>query len=461
MTLDHLAVSTDWIRVLTLQDYNTRIVVIGTICLGIAAGLIGSFTLLRKRALLGDALAHATLPGIAIAFVLATILGWNAKSLPLLLLGAAASGLIGIAAIAYLKGAVRVREDAALGIVLSVFFGAGVAVLSFIQQLPNGRSAGLESFIYGKTASLIAADAWLMLLTALLCILVCSLLFKEWKLLCFDEGYAGSRGYPTIPLDIALMTTVVLVTIVGLQAVGQVLIIALLIIPAVSARFWTERLEIMVVLSAGLGAVSCFVGVLLSALFPDLPSGPMIVLAAATLFAIGFVFGTTNGWLMRHFQRVHLLRRMEREHLLRAMYEEAEREGADIASMHFSRQVLENRITTSPARLRKSLNRAVAEGLLQSLSSDNFVFSTEGRLEASRLVREHRLWELYLITHADVAPARVDHEADRIEHVLEPELIAELQSQLEKDGVAVRGIPPNPHDPTPSTVGASQEAAKI
>ncbi len=444
-----------WFRVLTMEDYNTRIVVLGAVSLGVAAGLIGTFTLLRKRALLGDALAHATLPGIGMAFIMASFWDWNAKSLPLLLCGAAASGILGVAAISYLKTAVRLREDAALGIVLSVFFGAGVAILSVIQQVPNGRAAGLEGFIYGKTASLVAADAWLMLATAVGCTVICLLLFKEWKLLCFDEGFAGSRGYPTLLLDVVLMLTVVLVTIVGLQAVGQVLIIALLIIPAVSARFWTEHLGVMTVTAAVLGATSCYLGVVFSAVLPKLPSGPMIVLVAASLFAVSYIFGRTNGVLFRYLRRRRMNLRMEREHLLRGMYESSERDGPGKGRLSTTPKILFEERGWETLGLKGAVRRAMSEGLVELDGADHYALTEIGWTEAARLVREHRLWELYLITHADVAPSRVDHEADRIEHVLEPELIEELQALLAQDGVAATGMPRNPHADEPASAATT------
>ncbi len=433
-------------RVLTFQDYNTRVVVLGTAGLGIAAGLIGCFTLLRRRALMGDALAHATLPGIGVAFIIANQLGIFEKSLLLLLTGAATSGLLGVATIAYLRNAVCLREDAALGIVLSVFFGAGVAILSLIQQLPTGSAAGLEAFIYGKTASMIAFDAWLILGTATICILASIFFFKEWKLLCFDEGFASSRGYPTMLLDALLMATVVLVTIVGLQAVGLVLMIALLIIPAVSARFWTDNLKWMMIVSATVGAMSCFTGAIISAVFTKLPSGPMIVLVSACMFALSLCFGRKRGAMIRFLRRRQMNHKMDREHLLREMYEfsEENRDSDKPSPISFERLLTER--SWSRYRLRRSIERARRENLVTEGPGNEISFTSAGHVEAARLAREHRLWELYLITYADIAPSRVDHEADRIEHVLEPALIAELESLLGSPS-SLEGVPPSPHMP--------------
>ncbi|MEZ6078724.1 MAG: metal ABC transporter permease [Pirellulaceae bacterium] len=154
-----LALSEALWRIVWLRDYNTRIVLLGTVLLGLAAGQLGVYLLLRRRVLIGDAISHATLPGVAIAFLWSVSLGQE-KSLGLLLFGAAVSGSLGGMAVLFLRHAAKIREDAALGIVLSVFFGAGVVLLSIAQQ-SGGNAAGLESFIYGKAAAMTSEDVWL------------------------------------------------------------------------------------------------------------------------------------------------------------------------------------------------------------------------------------------------------------------------------------------------------------
>ncbi|MCZ7637823.1 MAG: metal ABC transporter permease [Verrucomicrobia bacterium] len=278
---------------LRLQDYNTRVVVLGTTLLGLAAGVVGSFTLLRKRALMGDALSHAMLPGIGLAFMISVAAGGTGKSLPVLLTGATLSGLLGLGTVLAVRHFTRLKEDTALGIVLSVYFGAGVAVLGVVQRMGEGHSAGLESFIYGKAASLVAADTAVIAVASALVIGVSALLFKEFRLLCFDAGYAATQGWPVVRLDLVMMSLVVVVTVIGLQAVGLVLIIALLIIPAAAARFWTERLRTLTWIAAGMGAASCAIGAAASALLPNLPSGAMIVLVSTGLFLLSLL-GVAN-----------------------------------------------------------------------------------------------------------------------------------------------------------------------
>ena len=311
----------EWSRVLTLRDYNTRVVVTGTTVLGLAAGVLGCFALLRKRALMGDALSHATLPGIGIAFMAAVNAGASGKSLPLLLAGATISGLLGLACILLIRNLTRLKEDTALGIVLSVFFGVGVAVLGVAQRMGGGHSAGLESFIYGKTASMTAADAALISAVAVIVLAACVLLFKEFRVLCFDAAYARTQGWPVVLLDVAMMTLIVAVTVIGLQAVGLILVIALLIVPAAAARFWTERLGAMTVIAGVFGALSGLIGSAVSALLPNLPSGAMIVLTGAAMFLFSMAFGSARGVLVRWLNRRAFENKVRRQHLLRAAYE--------------------------------------------------------------------------------------------------------------------------------------------
>ena len=436
---DALPTAEDWARVLTLRDYNTRLVVFGTFALGLAAGLVGSFTLLRKRALMGDALSHATLPGIAIAFIVATAMGGAAKSLVVLLIGAVVTGVLGVATILALRQYTRLKEDAALGVVLSVYFGAGVAMLGIVQQLGSGSAAGLESFIYGKTASMVPGDVWLIGGVGVAAAVVCGLLFKEFKLLCFDADYARAQGWPTLTLDVVMMGLVVAVTVVGLQAVGLVLVIAMLIIPAAAARFWTDRTGTMAMLSALIGGTSAAIGAAASALVPRLPSGATIVLVEAALFGTSMLFGTARGVLPRWRRRRQLERDVGRQHFLRAAFELAEQRGGG-GDMKL-RDLLDRR-SWSVRQLRKLAHIAEAAGRVV-FDGDSLRLTDSGAAEARRVARNHRLWELYLINHADTAPAHVDRGADRIEHVVDPDIVAELERQLDASPEAV--VPESPH----------------
>ena len=445
------------VRVASLRDYNTRLVVLSTALLGVASGLIGSFLLLRKRSLMGDALSHATLPGIGIAFLVMVIFGMagGGKALPGLLIGAVVTGGLGILAVLAIRNTTRLKDDAAMGIVLSVFFGLGVAVLGLVQSEPRGSAAGLESFIYGKTASMVMRDFVLIASVAGAVAVVSLLLFKEFTLLCFDEAFAGTQGWPVNVLDLVMLALVTAVTVVGLQAVGLILIIAFLITPAAAARFWTDDLRRMMFLAGLIGGASGWLGASLSALLPRLPAGAVIVLVAAGIFLFSMVFGPPRGVLMRTVRHRRLKRKVGRQHLLRAMYELLEEipdasaskqasASAYVRNLPVSFTKLINHRSWTRAEVRRLIRQADGEDHIEAFDGHMVGLSESGFGEAARVTRNHRLWEMYLIRHADIAPAQVDRGADAVEHVLGAEMVRKLEEDLlrRKDALA---IPPSPH----------------
>lgn len=268
--------------------------------LGIAAGMTGTFLMLRRRSLAGDVIGHAALPGVAIAFLIyASIAPDAGKSLPVMLLGGGIASACGMLVSLWLRNVGRLPEDAVMAIVLSTFFGMGVVLLSVVQASPTGAQAGLRDFIFGQAAAIRLSDVILLAAITLGTIVISNLLLKEWALMCFDEGLAGVLGYPVRSLDFLLMTLVVAVCVAGMQAVGLLLIVALLIIPPTSARFWSDSIGPNIWLSAIFGAVSATVGGIASALVPKLSTGAVIVVAAATVLILSILLGSKHGLLLR------------------------------------------------------------------------------------------------------------------------------------------------------------------
>ncbi len=438
------------LRVLTLQDYNTRVVVLGTTLLGLAAGMVGTFLILRKRALLSDTLSHATLPGIALTFIVVTLMGGQGKNLVLLILGAAVFSVLGTGSVLLIQRYTRLKDDAVLGIVLSVYFGLGIALLGLATRMGTGTAAGLTSFIYGKTASMLLFDAVLIGVVALGSAILCLSFFKEFAMICFDHEYAATQGWPVLRLDFLMMALVVVVTVIGLQAVGLILVVALLIIPPAAARFWTFRLRYMLLLSGGFGALSGLLGSAVSALMANLPAGAVIVLMASALFIISLAFGSARGLIRLAIERVRLKRKITRENILRTMYEHWENSrlgrqalpaDAGAQSVQPFAALLASRSWTA-GHLRRNLGSLQAEGLIVR-SNDQYGLTDQGIDTAAHVVRKHRLWEAYLVAHADVAPGQVDWGADEIEHVLGREMIAKLEKLLPE--ITAARMPPSPH----------------
>ncbi len=421
------------IRALTLRDHRTRVVVIGTTLLGIAAGVIGTFAYLRKRAMMGDALSHATLPGVAGAFMI-----MGTKNLPVLLTGAAATGVLGVLCVAGLRRIPRIKEDAAIGIVLSVFFGIGMVLMSLVQEMNTGQEAGLNTFIYGKAAALLVQDAQIIGGVTLLVLLGAVLLFKEFRAVCFDSSFAASQGISPTWVDFLMMGLVVLTTVVGLQAVGLILVVALLIIPSAAARFWTDHLVVMTLLAGLIGAVSGWIGSTISASAPRLPTGAIIVIVAGCLFFGSMLFAPHRGVIASLARRWSIARKVALQHLLRALAECEEL--ADRGKTIPLEMVLPKR-SWSAAQLRRLIQRATRLALLERSSSSSLQLTTAGRIDAERILRNHRLWEMYLIKYADIAPSHVDRDADEIEHILPVPLVQELERAL----LDSEATPPSPH----------------
>lgn len=288
-----------------IYDYTLRTVALGAAVIGIVAGALGCFAVLRRQALVGDAMSHAALPGIALAYMLT-----GRKENLILLIGAAIAGWIATLAVMGIVRSSRVKFDSALGLVLSVFFGFGLMLLTFIQRKPDASQAGLDKFLFGQAATLIEEDVETMVALGGIALIVMLLLWKEFKLLSFDPDFAATIGYPVRAFDVLLTTLIVIAIVVGLQAVGVVLMSAMIVAPAAGARQWTNRLGIMVILAAIFGAIAGVAGATLSSTTERLPTGPTIVVCASVIVILSLLFAPNRGliwsWNERRHQRDEL-----------------------------------------------------------------------------------------------------------------------------------------------------------
>lgn len=273
-----------------LFDYTLRNIALGSAILGIVGGILGSFALLRKQALLGDALSHAALPGICLAYILT-----GTKTPLILLVGAGIAGWIGTLLILRIIQETRISEDAALGIVLTVFFGFGIMLLTFIQHSGHASQSGLDKYLFGQAATLVQDQVTTMAVLGGVALLIVGLLFKEFKLITFDPAFAATLGFPVDRLGVLLTLLIVVAVLIGLQTVGVVLMAAMLIAPAAAARQWTERLSTMLALAALFGALSGVTGALISISDSQLPTGPMVILSATAIVIVSLLFGRARG----------------------------------------------------------------------------------------------------------------------------------------------------------------------
>ena len=300
---------------LVFSDYTLRTITLGTAVLGGVTGMLGCFAVLRKQSLLGDAISHAALPGIALAFLIT-----GSKDTNVLLIGALISGLIGTLWIRGITTKTHLKSDTALGLILSVFFGFGMLLLTFIQKQPNANQAGLDKYLFGQAATLVESDVWLMSIVTGLCLIVLLLFWKEFKILLFDKDYAQTLGFNTKFIDLLITSFIVLAIVLGLQTVGVVLMSAMLLAPAAAARQWTNSLGFMVFLAAILGASAGVFGTAISSTQNNLSTGPVIVLVASVFVWFSFIFSPKRGLLFKQIRLIKNRNDLEFQKTLAFMY---------------------------------------------------------------------------------------------------------------------------------------------
>ncbi len=388
---------------LLLQSgYNAALVAVGAALLGIAAGSGGTFLFLRKRALVSDAVAHATLPGIGLAFIVMVALGGDGRDLLGLLLGSAITAWIGLVLVEWMARRTRLAEDAAIGAVLSVFFGFGIVLLTVIQTMSAGRQAGLESFLLGATAGMLFQDAVVIAVGGALAVATVYLLRRPMTLVAFDPDYAAAYGFNVKRIDLVMMGLVMAVTVIGLKLVGLILVVAMLIIPPVTARFWTDRTDGVIWIAGILGGVSGYVGAALSASAPSIPTGPIIVLVCFGLFTFSILFAPGRGVLaavIRHqrFQvRVH-----RRQGLLALAHGEPIFDPLTIAVLRRSKLIRRDRVATEA-----------------------------GRAQAAKALRDEKRWEVARKVYHDEAISGRYDGLTPIETVLTPDEIAAIDREI-------------------------------
>jgi manganese/zinc/iron transport system permease protein len=382
--------------------YNATLVAVGATLLGFAAGSSGTFLFLRKRALVSDATAHATLPGVGLAFILMVSLGFDGRSLIGLLLGSALSATIGLVLIEWIARRTRLAEDAAIGAVLGAFFGFGIVLLTIIQTMSGGRQAGLEGFLLGSTAGMLFQDGMVIAIGGAFVVFATWLLRRPMTLVAFDADYAAAMGYNVRQIDLVMMGLVMGVTVIGLKLVGLILIVAMLIIPPVTARFWTDRSTSVIWIAGAVGGVSGYVGAALSASAPAMPTGPLIVLTAAALFVVSLIFAPVRGVAAAVIRHRRFQRRVHRlQGLLSLSRAEAIRE---------------------PFTLRL-LSR---DGLIRP----DGVPTDKGRALAAKVTRDERRWDIARAVHLDAGLTGRYDGLTPIEEVFTADEIQEFDRRL-------------------------------
>ncbi len=407
------------VRFLSLTDYSVQIVLLGVIFMGFGCGLMGGFVVTRKLSLFGDTLSHAVLPGVAVGFI------WSqSKNSISILVGAMIAGFLGVFLISLIKKTTKVRLDSALGLVLSGFYAIGICLLTRIQKMEFGNQSGIDRYLFGQITGLSSSDVWGMGISCLLIVLITILLYKEILLTGFDPGFARSVGLPVDLLQYLLWMLLAFSVITSLQVVGVILVSALLIIPAATASIITQKMKGLLLWSATLGVSAGIVGTYLSFLGNQLPTGPLIVLTSTLFFILILLFHTENGILFKWLHSRGREQKISVENTLKAVYQELEKNSFSDDTITISDLAKRRRINMPEAN--KEAKHLVRKQFAFLLKKENIALPNEDTLsltpdgwgEACRIVRNHRLWELYLTNEVQYAPDHVHEDAEKIEHIL-------------------------------------------
>ena len=408
----------------SLADPNVRYVVLGTMLLTSSAALVGSFALLKKKALVGDAIAHAVLPGICLAFMLT-----GTKHLIYLTLGAFITGWVSLLLMDVLTTRSKIKEDTAIALILSVTFGIGTLLLSIIQNSGNAAQVGLNNYLFGKAAAMLGEDLLMLTILSLLIISTLLLFLKEFTLVAFDKAFAQAIGLPVKRLEFLFTSLTVLAVIIGIRAVGIVLMAAMLITPAAAARFWTDRLTKMLLLAAILGIIAGLMGSFLSYTAPGMPTGPWIVMTITLIAYISFLFAPKKGFIARKLQQARHQQKTLAENILKLFYE------LGIAqSEFFTNRTIEELLMhrNMPLKqLKKGLKALERQSLLQH-KNNKWRLTGAGKNQGEQISERHQLWEFYLTHYLKIKPDHVHEDAESIEHILTPWLVKELRKLLNK-----------------------------
>ena len=404
----------------SFSDPNVRYVVGGTLLITASAAMIGSFALLKRKVLVGDAVAHATLPGLCLAFMA------TSTQHPLLLVfGAFTTGWLATVLIDYITRRSKIKEDTAIALVLSFTFGLGILLLTVIQHTGNAAQIGLSNFLFGKAAALVSDDLSVLVFLSIILVLMLWLFFKELTLVAFDKAFARSSGLPVPFLELLFTSLMVLAIVVGIRTVGILLMTAMLITPPAAARCWTSHLPSMVGLAALLGMVAGLLGSFISYTAPSMPTGPWIVLVISLIAYGSFLFAPQQGLVARSLRKRSFRQKVLHENILKLFYELG---AADVnydrsrspGALHACRPF------TTPRKLLHGLKHLQTRNMLRK-DSQGWCLTAAGKRKGEEISQLHRLWELYLTQYLKITPDHVHQDAESMEHVITPALAEELR----------------------------------
>ena len=413
---------------------------------GISCGLLGSYVVVRRVALVGDALSHAVFPGVVAGFM------WSEERNIFVIFGCAMlAGLLGIGVVRAIEKSTRLKSDAALGIVLASFFAIGIFWNSIDQQ------SGVKDFLFGDLAVISSLDLSLMGgVTGLVVVSVIALI-RPFQVLSFDEGFALGLGYPVKLLNFIFFGLLTFAVVVALQAVGVVLVSAMLITPAATAYLLSDRMHRMMLYAVGFGCFACLLGGYISSEISGMPPGPVIALVSAVVFGFVYFAAPRHGVISKVFRQVQQSKRVERENILKAIYRELETDGFKDSGISVEKLAIVRRTTLDDA-IRQGKMLVSSDEASWEEDKSAIYMTPSGWRRAAEIVRNHRLWELYLTDLANYEADHVHDDAEKIEHILGAEAVRKLERDLDFPEFDPHGKPiPTISRSVESVIGKSEE----
>jgi len=392
---------------------------IASVTIGISCGLIGTYIMLRRMSLIGDALAHAVLPGVVVSFMVA------GKSEVALFIGAVVSGILTVLLIGFVNRNSKIKEDTSIGIIFTGAFALGILLVSQLKQV----HIDLSSYLFGDVLGVSTGDITLSMIIMVVIIFCIVLFYKQLLLTSFDPTMAMTIGISTTLVHYMLMTLLSMSIVAGLQSVGVILIIAMLITPPATAYLLSNNLKKILLLSAMFGTISAITGLYLSYHF-NFASGASIVLVAVALFMLAFLFSPKEGVVTKLIRRRSASKMVLIEDVIKLSYRFKDEPGkTELVDK------IANELGISNGRVEATIKTLIGKALMLR-TNGTYNLTDEGVKYALRLVRTHRLWETYITNKNVVDIEHIHPEAEKVEHVLTEDMVDELDEELgfpEKD----------------------------
>lgn len=411
----------DFLYFFSFQNSSINNVLVGTILLGFTCGIVGVLVVLSKKALIVDAVSHSILPGICVGFMLSGV-----KNPVYLILGGITAGAIAVYLVDWITNHSRIKKDASIAITLAYMFSIGVILLSVIQDSGNSNQSGLSDFLFGKAATILRQDLYVFGALSLVVLTVVPIFYNHFKISLFDSNFAHTIGLNKRLMQVLISSLIIISTAIGIQTVGIVLMSALIITPASSSFFWTNNFKKAILLSGIFAVISSIVGVFISYLSPSMPTGPWIIVALSSI-ALFSAFFSKKGIITKKIKARRNNKKMISDNILKALYRIGEstnttEESRTLQEIQNFREVQPKELMTG-LKVLKSKELAIQAGTLWTLTE-------KGISEAKRIIRIHRLWELYMEKFMLIQIDHVHESAESIEHIMTPDLEKELLKHL-------------------------------